>query len=197
MLKRLVFCIIFTLFFANTSLAENKLESWYTYWGIGYSNVSYPSEMDEFMDDIKDLPGVTQTSISLDILGFYWPLGEKTILGFIINGWGDRYQISSLVDDEFLQMNGYLYSCSCMHYLNNRIGKGLFLRADIGPARLGVTSTGVEDVNSDWGYGALLGGGFGIPVSQGTRILINANYSLRIIENDTYGALQISLGGLF
>lgn len=172
---------------------KNKLETWYTYWGLGYSGASYPEEVQYFLDILKDVPGVSRINMALDILGFYWPKNEQTILGGIINGWADRYQI----DNDNLQINGYLYSISVMRFLNNRIGQGPFIRCDIGAARIVVQMSHYGTESSDWGFGALFGAGIGFPVTQGTRILLNVNYSFRKIQNDTYGSLQISVGGLF
>ena len=188
-----VLCIFALLCSTERAKSENILESWYTCWGIGYADVSYPKELDEMLDMLKDMPDVTQMGISMDLLGFYWPRGERTILGVIVNGWGDRYEVNG----EYMQMNGYLYSASMMRFLNKRIGQGLFVRGDVGGAKLVVDSSGAGMSSSEWGYGALIGGGYGIPISKGTRLLINANYSFRQVEGETYGSFQLSLAGLF
>ena len=195
MKKVIVSVLLISLFIgtATISFGQNKLESWYTYWGLGYADISYPEELENVLNIVKEAPGVSHLSISLDILGFYWPKGEKTIIGAIANGWGDRYE----ANDENFQINGYLISFSVMHFLNNRIGQGLFLRGDFGPARLSVDSSIGEEATSDWGYGGLIGTGYGISVSPGTRILFNINYSFRQVEGESYGTLGISIGGLF
>lgn len=186
-------CVFLLMGAVQDSYSKNRLESWYTYWGIGYTGLSYPSELDQVLDLLKDLPGVTHTSLALDVLGFYWPKGERTILGAIVNGWSDRYD----VEGSYVQINGYLYSFSMMYFLNNLIGQGLFVRGDAGFARMVVQGSGLDATSSDWGYGLLLGGGIGIPISSGTRLLIQVNYSFRKVEGETYGSMQISLGGLF
>ena len=183
------FCIGIT----TLSNAQNKLESWYTYWGVGYANISYPKELGYVRNLLKGMPGVIHLSLCLDLFGFYWPKGENKILGVIVNAWGDRYEI----DNENMQVNGILYSFSIMHYLNHKIGQGLFFRGDLGASRLVVNSSGFGDSTSDWGYGGLIGGGFGLPITAGTRILLNIDYSFIQVEGDSYGSLQISIGGLF
>ena len=80
----------------NKSLSgasDVKLESWYTYWGLGFSNNSYAEPLDELLDILNKIPGVTRMSINLDVLGFYKPMNSKTILGFIVNGSGNRIEV--------------------------------------------------------------------------------------------------------
>ena len=84
-----------------------------------------------------------------------------------------------------------------MNFITHRIGQGFFIRTDAGAARLGVDVSGIGDSSSKWGYGGLLGIGYGFPITAGTRILLNANYSHRQVEGESYGSVQISIGGLF
>jgi len=183
------------LLMSSHAHAQNKLESWYTYWGLGYVNPQYPDELENALNLVEDIPGSDHISVGLDLLGFYWPVGDRTIIGGILNAFGDRYEVNDIT----LQINGYTFSFSAMHYLTNLIGQGLFLRGEIGPTRFAVDFEGVqeEDVTSDWGIGGLVGAGFGIPVSSGTRILLNVNYAIRRVEGETVGALGITVGGLF
>jgi hypothetical protein len=97
---------IFALLLSVTCLglpndADAKVESWYTYWGLGYANAQYPDEVEDALNMLEDLPGVSHISISLDILGFYFTLSNKqTIVGGILNGAGDRYS----KDDNYMQL---------------------------------------------------------------------------------------------
>ena len=80
----------------NKSLSgasDVKLQSWYTYWGLGFSKNSYPEPLDELLDILNKIPVVTRMSINLDVLGFYKPMNSKTILGFIVNGSGNRIEV--------------------------------------------------------------------------------------------------------
>ena len=185
-------CIIFTAVLA-TAQEKNKLEKWYTYWALGAAGISYPSELQDIMDNLKDMPGVDHMSLGIDFLGFYWPKGENTMIGGIINGFTDTYEAGS----NEMAINGYLFGFSAMHFFQNRIGKGPFVRGDIGFARLVLDTNFTVDAESDWGFGALLGGGYGFPVSPETRVLIGATYSLLSVEGESYSCLQISIGGLF
>ena len=44
-----------------------RTESWYTYWGLGYASVSYPSEFQTVLDNISKQEGVSHVSINIDI----------------------------------------------------------------------------------------------------------------------------------
>ena len=142
----------------SEGFAQNKLESWYTYWGLGYANVTYPSPLDAAIDQLKDTPGVDHVSISLDVLGFYWPKGERTLIGAVVNGFGDRFEAGN----EHMQINGLLLSFSAMRFLTDRIGKGLLLRGDVGAARIGLDTSVAGDATSDLGWGASIGAGYGL-----------------------------------
>ncbi|PIS28969.1 MAG: hypothetical protein COT43_05070 [Candidatus Marinimicrobia bacterium CG08_land_8_20_14_0_20_45_22] len=53
-----------------------------------------------------------------------------------------------------------------------------------------------NSIDSDKGFGALVGGGFSFDLG-GTRILLNLNYSFRKVEDDDYQIIGFSVGGLF
>jgi len=172
--------------------SNGTTESWYTYWGLGYASVSYPPELQVWIDILKDQPEVSTMSLSLDILGFYWHIAPKTIAGVIVNGVGDRFEVGG----ESMQINQYLYSGSIMHYPGQSFGSGFFLRADIGLAKLAVTSSFGDAATSESGFGLLGGGGWSFDFS-GTRLLLNVNYAYRGVESETYNTLSFSVGGLF
>ena len=169
-----------------------RLESWYTNWGLGYAGIEYPAALDAVLDLVRSA-GADNVSLTLDILGFYWPTNEQTIVGFTVHGFGDRYSAGG---DDF-QINAYTFSASLMHFVNARIGDGLFIRADLGPSRLTFDGDGVSSFESDWGFGGLIGGGYGFPVSRETRILIHVNFAVRRVEGENFNNLGIMLSGLF
>jgi hypothetical protein len=171
---------------------ESTTESWYTYWGLGYASVSYPDELQEIIDFLEGQSDVAHTSISLDVLGFYWHLAPKTIAGVIINGAGDRFEARGTS----FQINQYIYGGSVMHYMGKSFGSGPFLRGDVGLAKLAVSGSGLESVGSESGFGFLGGGGWSFDFG-GTRLLLNINYAYRGVESETYNVLGFSVGGLF
>lgn len=193
-MKRLfAMALLVCLVLASTGTAKAAPESWYTYWGIGWAKPSYPDEVSNTFDRLKDAD-FKNMSLSLDLLGFYWPLpNQQTIAGVILNANGDRYYKG----DDWMQMNSYLLSASVMHFFGPEPGAGLFLRADLGMAWLALSSSETDTSGSDKGFGALVGGGYGLPISEGTRLLLNVNYALRRVEGDSYTSLGIGAGFLF
>ena len=183
---------------------SNELETWYTCWGLGWSDVSYPPELEDAKNELAGLPGVSHLTIAIDAFGFYWPRGKSTLFGGIVNGNVDSYEVDELSGEFKLQMFNDLYALSAIHFLNHEIGRGMFVRGDLGLVRLLVDldanllgSRIEESETSDWGTGIGIGAGYGIPVTNGTRVLINAYYSLRRVEGDGYQTIGLTMGGLF
>ena len=178
-----------------TGTAQAARESWYSYWGVGYANNSYYSELESTIDAARDA-AYDHIAFSCDILGVYRPLSDtsKTLVGVVMNGTVDAYDL----DSDWIQANNLLVSISSMHFFGSEPGKGFFIRGDAGYALTGITSDREESVNYS-GYGVLVGGGYGIPISKGTRILLNINYAYRtMIDDDAeVGSFCVGIGGLF
>ena len=181
--------------FVNSQQHTNikRRESWYTYWGLGYSLISYPPNIEMILNTIKNNYSPYNVTICLDMFGIYFHVKEKHIMGFVINGAGDRYQYST---GYYFQINQYGYNLSSIRYLGRHFGSGLFLRGDIGLASYVYQSNIDGNYRSELGFGALFGGGVSIDFG-GTRLLLNVNYSYRRIESQESGILSFSLGGLF
>ncbi len=172
---------------------DKRRESWYTYWGLGISSITYPADIQAMLNYIKAQYGPSNYTLSLDLLGFYFHISPKTLAGFIINGVGDRYDYST---GYFFQINQYIYGLSFIRFLNRHFGNGLFLRSDIGLAKYVYQSNIDGNYVSDNGVGGILGGGYSVDLG-GTRILFNLNYGYRRIQQKESGILSFSLGGLF
>ena len=171
-------------------------EDWYTYWSFGFSNNNYPGGLDSALDTLEAQPGVDRVEIAIDMFGFYWPLQDKTILGFVISGTGDAF--TTPVGD--MQVNQYLYGASVMKFFGKEIGDGLFLRGDLGFAKASIstdTAYGNLTATSDTGLGLLFGVGYGIPVSEESRVLLSINFSNKDIEGDNWSAVTFNVGGLW
>ena len=189
-------CLCLSLVQPAHSGSENRLESWYTYWGLGYADNAYPDELEEVLDDLEDQPGVDHLPLSMDMFGFYWPRGESTLVGVIANASADTYER----DGDEMSIYNYLLAPSVMHFLTNRIGQGPFVRADLGLARHVVEAdiAGTrQEADSEWGTGVLVGGGMGFPVTSGTRMLVNGTFAFRRVESETTTTVGISVNGLF
>jgi hypothetical protein len=158
----------------------SKNESWYTYWGLGWSRPDYHHQgISDSLSSLKSIPGVSNVGLNLDLLGFYFPVNyHQTAIGFIWNYVGDRYS----KDGASIQFNQHLLSFSTMHFLTRNIGDGFFVRGDLGLSRYVVNydfNRRSETETSSFGWGALAGLGYAIPLTPGTRWLIGANYAYR------------------
>jgi hypothetical protein len=173
---------------------ENKLKSWYTLWSVGWVHASYPPSIDDQIEIIKALPGYSHLALTFDILGFYKPvIDEQTLFGGIVNGIYDRHA----VDSKNLVIGDFQLSVSALRFVQNRIGQGFFLRLDLGLAH-NFTDGDERDRTTDWGPGALIGAGFGLPVTNGIRILLSGAYTSRWYGwNDPDQSWQVTIGGLF
>jgi hypothetical protein len=176
--------------------AQNKREKWYTYWGLGGADPTYPSEVGSLLDLMGALPGVDRTRMSMDLLGFYVPMSSKILAGVVVNASADRLDYG---DEDWMQVNLYTYAASAQYYAR-QVGQGLFGRLDIGLAAANVSydiEGDTEDETSDSGIGMLVGIGYAYPILSGTRIAFNLNYAMRTIEEEAYSTVGFSVGGLF
>lgn len=193
-MKLYIAAVFLAVFLANQCEgAESKLENWYTYWGIGAVNLSYPEELEDVLNFLEDLPGVRRFAVSMDIFGFYWPIQDQYLLGGVINGFGDVIEANS----EDFTVTGTIYGLSLYYFPQRHIGQGFFIRSDVGPAFMSYTSDSFGDETSELGLGGLVGAGWCQPITSGTRLTFQINGSLRRVEGDSYGALNFTLGGLF
>lgn len=62
-------------------------ESWYTYWAVGAVSFNYPKELQTVLDNLESMQDVNRSKISLDMLGFYIPLYQSTLLGYFCLLW--------------------------------------------------------------------------------------------------------------
>lgn len=180
----------------NSASSERAagIESWYTYWALGFADMDYTGELDDLLDLVRRNPEVDHLALDLDLLGFYFPIGnDRWLLGGIVNVGGDRYQ----VDDAWFQLNQVQYSVSTLYFINQQIGRGFFARGDFGLSRLVIADSDGGNEASESGWGILLGGGYSFPISPGTRLVLNANYARKRVEGDRYGKFSLSIGGLF
>lgn len=171
-------------------------EDWYTYWSFGFSDNSYPRGWNLVLDVAEAQPKFDQVQGAIDMLGFYWPVQDKLNLGFVISGSFDAFSIPGAD----VQVNQYLYGASVMKFFGKEIGDGLFLRGDLGIAKASLSVTtyfGEYTAETDTGVGYLLGVGYGIPVSEESRVLLSLNVSNKDINGDNWSAVTFNIGGLW
>ena len=171
----------------------SKIESWYFHFSIGGAKNSYPDEIQQLLDILNDASNVTHTPISVE-LSFYRPLSnEKTLLGITMDITADDYEFES----ETFSINNIIYAVSAILYPMEYIGKGLFVRADIGTAVITTESSFGPTETSDYGFGFLLGGGYSWPISSGIRFDLMGGLISRNVENESYSSLILNFGLMF
>lgn len=198
MFRKLITVLLVAAFIPVQNV-KAEVESWYTYWSLGFADVDYPGNLNTVMEQVDALPGISRYTIGMDLFGFYWPLADqKTMMGFVVN------VVSDTLDDETynesFSIDSYLYGFSTMKFFGSEIGDGFLLRGDIGLtyAETSYTygSTTYTDT-SDTGLGYLVGVGYGIPVSGSSRVILGLNYSSRDIEGDNINNIVFTVGGLW
>lgn len=182
--------------FTYTLQEVEQMENWFYDIGLGYAYRSYPTNLQKLFDAFDSLSGVSGEHLEID-LGFYWALNNyHTALGFAINGGYDDLSMSGA---SLLQISQLIYGASVLHYFDNIIGDGLFVRGDVGVARLSVrkSSGTVTDTTDNAGFGILIGSGYAYPITSGTRLLLNLNFSYSIVAGGGVSKIGISVEGLF
>jgi len=184
-----------------STFSQAEVESWYSFWSVGFASHSYPEELQKELDELP--VGITHTQVALDMLGFYWPFpNDQSILGVVINGSGDSFT------DGFstFQLSQSSLAISAMHFFGSEPGDGFFIRGDVGSSSLSVSLDGYNYGASESGLGLLGGIGYGIKMSEETRILLGVSYARNAIPyvtndnyatNETFDSLRFTISGLW
>ena len=186
--RLLVFALVLLTAASSQAVAGQKM---FFNLGFGGGDASYNDQLDAMLEALEDLPGVDHVAISLD-LTLYFRVNETTMLGASLSGIGDRYEAGSV----HMQLNQYLYAVSCRFYPQGSLGKGFFLRGDAGLAKMVLDDDG-DLTSSEAGFGALAGLGYGFQIGGGTWLSINADYSVKNIEDDTITGVAAGVAILF
>lgn len=185
----------------TSALASAEVEPWYTYWAFGFGNLNYNGNIDADINTLKNSGGFKhQTTLAVDLLGFYWPVFEQnTIMGVVLNGATDHYESSSLNID--LSVSASQTSFSTMYFFGAEPGDNFFLRGDLGLGRISATATDNNNVSvsgaTNTSLGLRIGGGYGIPVSEGSRVLITLLVGKTNSDDGDATFSSLMVGGLW
>jgi len=173
----------------------SKNESWYVYWALGPSSITYDNPTtEEAANELKNRSDTEHLSMGLD-LGFYFPLRENIMHGFAINGAADSYTVGAIE----LSIYQYLYAYSVQKFFGDFIGDGWFIRGDVGLVKYRSEVSGYStnySASSDTGFGLLFGGGYSYPLSDENRVLFNLNYAIRNAEDERVDTFAFTIGFL-
>ena len=175
---------------ATTATAGQR--SVYFNLGLAWADAQYEDETEAFLDMIEDLPGVDRMSVGVD-LTLYFAVSPSTLIGATINGIGDRFDDG----DDDIQVNQYIYGGSVRHYMSGMIGRGLYVRGDIGMAKIRIDMSSGDDMTSDAGFGFLLGAGYSFPAFGDHSFSVNADYTSKSVEDENYGGFTVGMGFMF
>ena len=177
------------------------IENRYISLGAGPASVGYPEGLEELLDFMEHQPGIDRTTLTLHG-GYYEPQGRKSLVGGSGYLTGDIFEFD--LDLGEVAIYSVFVSLSGIHFLQYEIGRGVFLKGDIGIARMtadldiGAFGLGIEEqASSDVGAGFGAGIGYAIPVFRGTRVTMLGHYALLRVEGDVYESLTLTVNGLF
>ena len=170
------------------------LESWYCNLGLDFTDVSYPSYLNDKIDAMEELPGHDRTRLGIDV-GIYFPVSQRMLLGGAISGSADSNDSDE--ENTSLDINQYLLGVSGQYYIGRQVGHGFFLRSDVGAAWTALSADEEEAEDSETGVGFLVGAGYSLPVTSGSRIALQAAHTVRRIDGETYQNTTIGLRILF
>ena len=181
--------------------SNSQVESWYILSGLSVGSASYPSGFDSLESDAPP--------IGFD-LGVYWPITDSSIYGFVWSSVAEQFSyfdVSESEDVKFTVVQGR-FGLSTLNFLGKSIGKGFFLRGDIGMAIVTLSDDGEDgfDESSDLSWGLLAGAGYSLPVGSDSRILFAVNYAMNNASfsedvtsaaDGTYSTVMFNVSGLW
>lgn len=177
--------------------AYAHIEDWYAYWGVGYGTSSYPNEVQNNFDLLKYTSRVTGGA---DVFGFYWPLMDDNIIGFVASSTIDIAERVDVTTNDKVRysLTQQLIGLSAMRFFTGQIGRGIFLRTDIGIANTSESRLNYGTAAEDKiGYGLLLEAGYAIAASDEFRILFGVTAANNRLEGKAYNSIRFIVGGLW
>ncbi len=164
----------------------------YYYSGLNYIFPSYPDDLQRRISILRRSPGVSRTPAGIDVIGLYWPYGNKlagvTMRWSVDNysGYGNRFTV------EYYRISGsVLY-----YFIHPEKRDKLFFRGDLGPACLRLSSgdKGTEKIN--FGWGVLAGFGYAFRI-RSVSVMPAYHYSIMFIMNKKHRMSDVGVGMLY
>ncbi|MBL7995027.1 hypothetical protein JNM05_06600 [bacterium] len=170
-------------------ITAQEVKPRYFYGSVNYMFPKYTEPLASRASFASRVPQSAHVPLHLDAVGYYFGHGKLTLIGVVMQIDIDRYSAYS----EKLQIENYQPSFSVFHYLDGQIGSGLFIRGDLGPAFLRISSNdqGTEKSNLGWGY--LFGTGASLAVPS-TTLFASVNYAHKSFHGKSYQFISLGLG---
>lgn len=192
----IVFIALFFSIYANA-----KAESWYMHYSFGAaSDVKYGEEYQLVVDSFGE--NYDETKFVSD-LGLYFLSGKSVAWGFASHGVSHTF-LDPITEESINLITG-MFGVSFMMFTGSEPGSGLFLRLDAGT---GVLMRKEEKITTSMfdtpklketqnGTGGMIALGFGVPVSEETRILVSGAYTYVDVRSGPVSFPSFQIGFLW
>jgi hypothetical protein len=147
------------------SYLPSKNESYYLYFALGFGNISFDGS----------LSSNNNPAVDFNLLGIYWPkFNKKFMVGVVLDLTVNEFSIAQTTTNIYQPA----VSLSMNYFFGQNIGSGLFARLDLGLGSVAFLKDEPTVYVLDYIIGGtmLAGVGYGIPISQETRLLINLDF---------------------
>ncbi len=179
----------------------HKQEKWYLLWGLELPRINHPEPTRSLIDASKHRKGATAARVGQDGPGIYIRINQNLMAGLALNFLGEVVE-----DGNGFGVGVFLINFGAsVWYFPTEIGRGWFLRGDLGQAegaRINsgpvLWSPGAGNEN-DIGTGIVfrVGAGYSLPITRGTRIVLSINFASWGLDEGTWRTMGFSLAGLF
>jgi len=183
---------------AYSSMLHATEEEWYVLFALGGARHIYQEPLNSRMNQMEQSNSGSRSQISIDTIGIYRNLHSKNLIaGFIASGTGDAASNSNTKD--IIATNQILYGGSVIQSFGREPGLSFFLKFDAGLAvQLYAESVNnIENSSLKFGPGITPAAGFGIPVTEGARLLLYLGFPYKFFDLASYGAFIVNLGILW
>lgn len=189
---RLFSIVLSILLFSTNSVAET--EGWYFNASVGLADKKNPGSVEQVISSAENSNGTERVTACIDF-GFYWPVyKESVLLGIVSNASFDSVQDTNF--NEVVAHDLKYTGISAIVFLDESIGKGVFIRYDSGNAsaeyRYSNNSFIVDDGS---GKARLIGIGNSVPLKGNkTRVIVSLNSISVSIGNREFISNQVMMG---
>lgn len=168
---------------------------------LGFPSFSYENEIDQNNINALRNSSASHFKIYSDLFGYYKSFSNKqTAFGGVFSISRDAFSTDS-ASFEVYQMR---LSSSIYHFFGNGgVGTGTYLRGDVGLARyastavINTTTGGLQSEPEKFGFGALVGVGYGVDITKSLGFLSGLNFERNIMGDSTISTLGLVISVLY
>lgn len=184
------------LFLLNNNTLYALEENWYAFISFGFANHKYSEPLESQIKGRSSI--IRRSQFAMDRIAFYSNLHNyNTIAGPIITQTIDSFSESGT---SYFDMYHFLYGGSIVKSSGSEPGNSFFVKLDTGVAhsfRDGALKQTVLKRLGKWGFGINASFGYGLPITDGSKLLFCLGLAYKSIEFNEYFALIYHLGVLW